>query len=290
MSVCRRPALLSLLAACCLATLAAGCSGRGVAPDLTPAPTVPLPTLAQTRPPSTATPGVSSPTVSPTPRATSTATPDPLPGGQVFEYGDRSSNLVALTFDMGGRVDPALDIMDWLVSHRVRATIFMTGATAASPNTDAGREVLRIVEEHLELFVLGNHSYSHPDFRDLDFATIEDELARTEAAIAEVIDVSARPYFRPPFGGVDDDVVAAVAAAGYDRTVMRDIYTIDWRPPEEGGPTAADIVSKVTTNALGGSIILMHLGGYSTFEALPAMVAGLRARGLEPATLAEVLP
>jgi peptidoglycan/xylan/chitin deacetylase (PgdA/CDA1 family) len=89
---------------------------------------------------------------------------------------------------------------------------------------------------------------------------------------------------------VDQDVVAAVAAAGYDRTVMWDIDTIDWRPPEDGGPTTAGIVSKVTANAVGGSIILMHLGGYNTFEALPAMVAGLRARGLEPATLAEVLP
>ncbi len=32
-------------------------------------------------------------------------------------------------------------------------------------------------------------------------------------------------------------------------------------------------------NAQGGSIVLMHLGGYETFEALPQIVAGLCAAG-----------
>jgi peptidoglycan/xylan/chitin deacetylase (PgdA/CDA1 family) len=198
--------------------------------------------------------------------------------------------MIALTFDMGGRVDPALDIMNWLIANRVRATIFMTGAMAANQNTDAGRQVLRLVQDHPDLFILANHSYSHPDFRDLTAAQMADELARTEQAIAAVVDVSARPYFRPPFGGVNAAVVSGVAAAGYDRTIMWDIDTIDWRPPEDGGPTAADIVAKVTNNAQGGSIVLMHLGGYNTFEALPQMLANLRAKGLEPVTLAEMLP
>jgi hypothetical protein len=33
----------------------------------------------------------------------------------------------------------------------------------------------------------------------------------------------------------------------------------------------------------------MHLGGYHTLEALPAIVDGLRAKGLEPVTLSELL-
>jgi peptidoglycan/xylan/chitin deacetylase (PgdA/CDA1 family) len=70
---------------------------------------------------------------------------------------------------------------------------------------------------------------------------------------------------------------------------MWDIDTIDWRPVADGGPTAAQIVTKVVTNARGGSIVLMHLGGYHTFEALPQMVEGLRARGLEPVKLSEML-
>jgi peptidoglycan/xylan/chitin deacetylase (PgdA/CDA1 family) len=70
---------------------------------------------------------------------------------------------------------------------------------------------------------------------------------------------------------------------------MWDIDTIDWRPEEDGGPTASDMVDKVVSRAQGGSIVLMHLGGFNTFEALPAMLAGLRAKGLEPVTLGEML-
>jgi peptidoglycan/xylan/chitin deacetylase (PgdA/CDA1 family) len=203
--------------------------------------------------------------------------------------GDRAGRAVALTFDMGGRVDPALDIMQWLIAHRVKATVFMTGAMADNVNTEAGRQVLGLVDANPALFALGNHSYSHPDFRDLSAAQMADELARTEASIALYTARSPRPLFRPPFGGQDARVVAAVAAAGYAYTVMWDVDTIDWRPETDGGPTADDIVAKVLGNARGGSIVLMHLGGYNTYEALPRIVEGLRARGLEPVTLVELL-
>jgi peptidoglycan/xylan/chitin deacetylase (PgdA/CDA1 family) len=70
---------------------------------------------------------------------------------------------------------------------------------------------------------------------------------------------------------------------------MWDIDTIDWRPTVDGGPTARDIEARVLSRVQGGSIVLMHLGGYNTLEALPAIVDGLRAKGLEPVTLTELL-
>jgi hypothetical protein len=69
---------------------------------------------------------------------------------------------------------------------------------------------------------------------------------------------------------------------------MWDIDTIDWRPEDDGGPTAQAIVDKVVERATGGSIVLMHLGGFNTLQALPGIVAGLRAKGLEPVTLGEM--
>jgi peptidoglycan/xylan/chitin deacetylase (PgdA/CDA1 family) len=105
------------------------------------------------------------------------------------------------------------------------------------------------------------------------------ELASTERSIAAYTGVSPRPFFRPPFGGQDAKVVRVAASAGYPVTVMWDIDTLDWEPEADGGPTAEDIVNKVLANAQGGSIVLMHLGGYHTFEALPRVVAGLQSRG-----------
>ena len=192
---------------------------------------------------------------------------------------------------MGGRVGDALAIVDWLVAHRVHASIFMTGAMADNVNTDAGRRVLAIVDAHPDLFTLGNHSYTHRDFRELTATQIRDELERTEAAIAPYCSQALPPFFRPPNGGYDPSVLAAVGAAGYPFTVTWDVDTIDWRPiaNDPPGPTADQIVAKVLANAHSGSIVLMHLGGYETFEALPRIVAGLEAAGYDLATLDELL-
>ncbi len=230
------------------------------------------------------------PTATATPRPATAPPPTTAPSGpsRVIEHGSRSSKLVALTLDMGGRVDPAIDIMNLLIQRKVKATIFMTGAMVDNKNTDAGRRVLKMVEENPQLFALGSHSYSHPDFRELSAEAIASELSRTEKSIAEHVKVSPRPLFRPPFGGYNQAALAAIGKAGYTVTVMWDIDTIDWRPESEGGPTAEAIVRKVLDKAQGGSIVLMHLGGYNTLQALQRIIDGLAARGYQFATVAEL--
>ncbi|HUG92688.1 MAG TPA: polysaccharide deacetylase family protein [Planctomycetaceae bacterium] len=197
---------------------------------------------------------------------------------------------MALTLDMGGRVDPAVQIMEWMVANRIKSTIFMTGAMVDNVNTDAGRRVLEIVDQNRDLFELSNHSYTHPDFRDLTAAQMANELRRTEETFAKYTNLSARPMWRPPYGGWNNAVLAAVGPAGYPYTIMWDIDTIDWRPESEGGPTTQFMINKVVNNAQGGSIVLMHLGGWNTLDALPGMVAGLRAKGFEFAKVSEMLP
>jgi len=191
---------------------------------------------------------------------------------------------------MGGRVGDALAIVDWLVDHDVHATVFMTGAMADNPNTDAGRRVLATIDAQPGRLALGNHSYTHRDFRTLAASEIRDELRRTEAAIQPYCSQDPRPFFRPPNGGYNAAVLDAVGEAGYRYTVTWDIDTIDWRPIANNppGPTADDIVAKVLGNARGGSIVLMHLGGYETFKALPRIVDGLHAAGYELVTLDEM--
>jgi peptidoglycan/xylan/chitin deacetylase (PgdA/CDA1 family) len=230
-------------------------------------------------------------TATPTaPAASPTPTPTPSAGASTLvRNGPRTSNRVALTFDMGGRLEPAVEIMNFLVANRVRATIFPTGAALETPNSDLGRQAIAIAAANPDLFDIGNHSYSHPDFTTITSARIAEELSSTAAVIQRLTGMDPRPWFRPPFGAYNAEVLRAVGANGYAYTVMWDVDTIDWRPEAEGGPTADEIVAKVLANARGGSIVLMHLGGYNTLAALPRMVEGLRAAGFELATVAEVL-
>jgi peptidoglycan/xylan/chitin deacetylase (PgdA/CDA1 family) len=223
-----------------------------------------------------------------TPRPSAAPTTAPLPSLAV-RNGPRTSTLVALTFDMGGRVDPAIDIMDLLIARNVKATVFMTGAIIDNTNTDAGRKVLGLIGTHRGLFELGNHSYTHRDFRTLTDEQIAVELDGMEQAVAAHSTLDPRPLFRPPYGTYDARVLSAVGGSGYSRTILWDIDSIDWKPEADGGPTTAQIVAKVRDNVRGGSIILFHLGGYNTLAALPEILDALAQKGLQPATISDVI-
>ena len=106
---------------------------------------------------------------------------------------------------------------------------------------------------------------------------IQAELLDADVVFNSLEGMNGVPYWRPPYGAHDARVRAAAAAVGYTKTIMWDVDTIDWNPVSEGGPTAGSMIGKVVDNAQRGSIVLMHLGGYNTFDALPAMVARLRA-------------
>ena len=162
-----------------------------------------------------------------------------------------------------------------------------------STSTSAGREVLQIVQAHPSQFTLGNHSYSHPYFTQITAAEMAEELHRTEAAFAKHTTQDPKPFFRPPYGASSNAVLAGVGAALYRLSIYWDIDTIDWRPINNpggpAGPTADQIVSKVLSNAKPGSIVLMHLGGYETYEALPRIIDGLRGKGYDLVNLDTML-
>jgi peptidoglycan/xylan/chitin deacetylase (PgdA/CDA1 family) len=219
---------------------------------------------------------------------------------QLFERLPAGEHKVALTFDLGGRTDPALDILERLVIDRVSATIFATGATS---RTTAGRQILAFVARYPELFEVGNHTEHHCDLRSggggaacpaspPSASFIRTELTTANTIIASLTGRSTAPYWRPPYGAQDARVRAAAASAGYTKTFMWHIDTIDWRPvtaKPTPGPTAAQIAEKVAAGAIDGSIVLMHLGGYNTYDALPSMVMRVRANGLTPASISDIL-
>ena len=229
-----------------------------------------------------------------TPGATLTSRPNPTPGpttaptgpATVISHGPRTTASIALTLDMGGRLEPAVQIVQWLIDHDVHATLFPTGKSGTQ--TTQGLAAMQLAATRPDLFDFANHSWDHPDFRGLTAAQMATQLTSSEAALLPIVGTT-KPWFRPPLGGWNADVRAGVGAAGWKYLVMWDVDTIDWRPEADGGPTAADIVAKIRANAQGGSIVLMHLGGWNTLEALPGILAAVHDLGLEPVTLTEML-
>jgi peptidoglycan/xylan/chitin deacetylase (PgdA/CDA1 family) len=116
------------------------------------------------------------------------------------------------------------------------------------------------------------------------------ELRDAAAIIEAATGQSPHPYWRPPYGAYDNGVLDVVAGIGYTTTAMWGIDTIDWRQPRFGGPTAPQISGKVVGGAVNGTVVLMHLGGWKTRAALPAMIRGLRSqRDLVPTSISDLL-
>jgi peptidoglycan/xylan/chitin deacetylase (PgdA/CDA1 family) len=213
-----------------------------------------------------------------------------------------AGHAVALTFDMGGRMEPAADIMNFLVANRVCATIFPTGAMSQTPT---GQQVLAVIRAHPELFEVGNHTMHHCNLvtgglgspttapcvtsNPPTAAFIANELTEAAAILEAESGQHPVPYWRPPYGSTSELVLATAAGLRYTKTIMWSVDTIDWKPISDGGPTAEAIASKVVTSATDGSIVLMHLGGYETLDALHIMVPALRERGLLLTSVSDLL-
>jgi peptidoglycan/xylan/chitin deacetylase (PgdA/CDA1 family) len=200
----------------------------------------------------------------------------------IVTHGPRASAEVALTFDVcPTRAPVELDerIVEELVAAHAHATFFVSGRWAeALPDA-----VRRLAAE--PLFEIGNHSFRHPHLTTEPDAEVHEELARTQALLHELTGRTPR-LFRPPFGEVDERVAGIAAGVGLV-TVQFDVASGDPAP----GVTAEALVRSVLERVRRGSIVVMHANHrrFPTAEAVPDIVAGLRARGLEPVTVSTLV-
>jgi peptidoglycan/xylan/chitin deacetylase (PgdA/CDA1 family) len=184
----------------------------------------------------------------------------------------RVARAVALTFDDGPSPQYTPRILAALTRLRVRATFFVIGYLAEA-NPDLVRRELRLGMS------VGNHSYNHPEvppFDQLPPRLLGDEIALGGQVLSRL---GARPrLFRPPGGSSSPALVRAAAALG-QRVVLWSVDPADWSP----GSSAKEITKRVLSAVRPGSIVILHDGGgdrSATLAALPAIVRGIRHRGL----------
>jgi len=117
-----------------------------------------------------------------------------LPRSWVLTDAGRRSGTLYLTFDDGPHPTHTPPLLDLLAEYGARATFFVVGSRVE----DYPVLARRIVDEgHL----LGNHSYSHPQFARLSLSEQVAEARRTDEVLA-AFDGRERHLFRPPRGHV----------------------------------------------------------------------------------------
>jgi peptidoglycan/xylan/chitin deacetylase (PgdA/CDA1 family) len=201
--------------------------------------------------------------------------------GPVVSRGPSTGNRVAITFDDGPNDTATLAVRDILDRYGVKATFFLVGK-ALDARPDIARALLA------DGMLLGGHSYHHDNWRWLD--PRYPELQRTVDAFRRQLGVCPR-YYRPPHGQRTPFVSLALS--------RHDMKAVDWNV--SAGDWATDDAGLVARRVLRavrpGAIILLHdgLDGHVHADrsvivaALPRILAGLQARGLQPVRVDQLI-
>ncbi|WP_165929178.1 polysaccharide deacetylase family protein [Shimia isoporae] len=200
--------------------------------------------------------------------------------GELVARGPIDCPRVALTLDDGPSTKYTASVLQTLARHNVQATFFLTGdAATAHPElvsmiASAGHEI-------------GNHSFSHPRMIGMRQATIAREIEDTDTAIRNA-GYDGPLHFRPPFGK------RFLGLPYYLKKTNR--LTVLWDISAETDPTRTkdpnEIAQRTIDASQNGSIILLHVmfnSRQGSRDALPKIIEGIRAKGLEFATISDLI-
>jgi peptidoglycan/xylan/chitin deacetylase (PgdA/CDA1 family) len=245
-----------------------GCSGVH-APRSTAAPSAsPPPPVALPRP----TPPVVAPPAPVLARV-------PAPHGNITSLPEGSGNHLAWTVDDGADSAVVAAYAEFAKKTGTRLTFFLNGHYSSWADNAA---VLRPLVASGQV-QLGNHTFTHADLTTLSDQGIIDELARNDEFIQRTFGVSSAPFYRPPYGYIDQRVRDAAARAGFTTPVL-------WYGSlSDSGRIASDqIVEFANSWFLPGHIVIGHANFDPVTQVFPQLDAILRKRQLQTVTLNDV--
>jgi len=185
------------------------------------------------------------------------------------EVNCREVACVALTFDDGPSFYTE-GLLDTLKEHNVKATFFVLG-TQVRIQSETVQRMFR--EGHQ----IGNHTWDHPNLTRMSDDQIREQLQLTDNLIAQIIGEST-PFMRPPYGAYNDNVLAASGLP----IIFWSVDPLDWKDRD-----AATVAARIV-DAPAGAIILSHDIHKSTVEAVPAIIAALKSRGIHMVTVTKL--
>ncbi|WP_366347217.1 polysaccharide deacetylase family protein [Paenibacillus amylolyticus] len=187
--------------------------------------------------------------------------------------------VVAFTFDDGPHPVYTPQVLEIFRRAGGQATFFMIGKEIEA-HPEIAAEVYRGGHE------IANHTYTHPDLTKLTLEEAGEELQRAEHLVQEVTGKPARS-FRPPYFGVNDDILSLAAERGY-----RTIGAVNGDAKDWDNPGVEHIVEHTRSVVKPGSVLIFH-DGYGdrsqTVEAVRMLVEELVGEGYRLVTVTELL-
>ncbi len=201
------------------------------------------------------------------------------PHGCIERLPSSGSKRIAWTVDDGASVTALRAYVDLLEKHEdLRMTMFVL---AGAHSWKALAKPLRELAESGRV-QMANHTMNHIDLTRATNRKIKQELVLTGRFIEDNFGVQAGPYWRPPYGYINQHVMKVAADAGFDRPVL-------WY-----GSTGSNVgVSSSTVWAncqkwmTNGRIVIDHANSLSTVNNFGRIRALLASRHLHTVTLTD---
>ncbi len=276
----KRRGLLAVGTGALAATVLAACA-RQVPLDMsgdTAVTDAPSPTMGRTtvRQAPVSVPPLAAPTVPPPPLPT---TKGQIPVGTAITEIPVPGPYMAWTIDDGTDPDVVAAYAQLAEQTGNRLTLFLNGN---QPSWTINAKRLRPLVESGQV-QLGNHAWSHPDLRALSAAGIQDQLQRNEDFIQATYGVSAKPFYRPPFGYINAHVRSSAAAIGYTAP------TLWYGSLSDSSVLTSDQISALGDQWFGaGKIVIAHANHPGIIGAMPHLSDLVARRGLRTVTLRDV--
>lgn len=196
-----------------------------------------------------------------------------------FYVGPSGDKTVYLTFDNGYEQGYTTQVLDVLKEKEVPAAFFITGHYIES----APDLVKRMAKEgHL----IGNHSWSHPDFTKVSKEKMRKELSRVDQAVQQLTDQEMISFVRPPRGTFNDQTLKWAQEFGYTHAFWSVAFK-DWETDNQKGWEYA--YHSVLNQVHPGAVILLHSVSQDNADALSHLIDELRKRGYQFGTLNDLM-
>ncbi len=187
------------------------------------------------------------------------------------EESKQEKKLIAITFD-DGPSSKTKEIVDLLEKLKIKATFFVLGC-----NVKNHQEELKYINQFNH--EIGNHSYSHPNFKKLSLQEGLNEINQTQEIVFETIKRYPR-LFRFPYGSVNKEVLRTTRLP----TILWSADSLDWKCYD----TLA-IVNNIKKEAKENGILLFHDFKYYNKVAIETIVNDLKKDGYTFVTISELL-
>lgn len=208
--------------------------------------------------------------------------PPPRPGTpQVVWSSPAATQQIALTIDDGYCGECIAGYVEFAQRSGIHITFNPNGVYGRLWTPSLVAEVRDMIAD--KQVQIGNHTWDHANLLPLSAAAIADEIIRNEDWIEQTFGVTARPYFRPPFGYYNSLVEAVAAENGYTTILM-------WNGTfgDATVETPAQLIALAEQWLQPGTIVLGHLNHPTVLSLFTQIQWIIASRNLEPVTLDEM--